>query len=58
MRIGVEQTPGQALVFVHVAQAEDEQTVSNPCFGRRKRNQLLITATSSVYTILLTVNGA
>lgn len=34
------------------------ETVSNLCFGGRKGNQLFITATSSVYTILLTVNGA
>ncbi|ACZ91954.1 SMP-30/gluconolactonase/LRE family protein [Streptosporangium roseum] len=34
------------------------ETVSNLCFGGLKRNQLFITATASVYTILLTVNGA
>lgn len=34
------------------------ETVSNLCFGGLKRNQLFVTATASVYTILLTVNGA
>ncbi|MER5317873.1 SMP-30/gluconolactonase/LRE family protein [Streptosporangium roseum] len=34
------------------------ETVSNLCFGGLKRNQLFITATASVYTIMLTVNGA
>ncbi|GAA4224323.1 gluconolactonase [Streptosporangium album] len=34
------------------------ETVSNICFGGLKRNQLFITATTSVYTIMLTVNGA
>lgn len=32
--------------------------VSNVCFGGAKRNRLFITATSSVYSVLLAVNGA
>jgi gluconolactonase len=34
------------------------ETVANVCFGWPKRNRLYICATSSLYAILLTVNGA
>lgn len=34
------------------------EPVSNLCFGGPKNNQLFVTATTSVYSILLTVNGA
>jgi len=34
------------------------ERVSNVCFGGPKRNRLFITATSSVYAVLLPVNGA
>ena len=34
------------------------EVVSNVCFGGAKRNRLFITATSSVYSVLLPVNGA
>ncbi|MGV9778189.1 SMP-30/gluconolactonase/LRE family protein [Streptosporangium sp. NPDC003464] len=44
---------GTLIGKIHIPEA-----VSNLCFGGLKRNQLFITATSSVYTILLTVNGA
>jgi gluconolactonase len=34
------------------------ETVSNLCFGGPKRNRLFLTATTSVYSLLTTVNGA
>ncbi len=34
------------------------ETVSNVCFGGAKRNRLFITATTSVYSVMLAVNGA
>ena len=34
------------------------ETVSNVCFGGPKRNRLFITATTSVYAVMLAVNGA
>ncbi len=34
------------------------ETVSNVCFGGPKRNRLFITATTSVYSVMLAVNGA
>ncbi|GLW12449.1 gluconolactonase [Microtetraspora sp. NBRC 13810] len=34
------------------------ETVSNLVFGGPKRNRLFVTATTSVYSVLLTVNGA
>lgn len=34
------------------------ERVSNVCFGGQKRNRLFITATSSVYAVMLPVNGA
>lgn len=34
------------------------ETVANVCFGGAKRNRLYICATSSLYAMLLTVNGA
>ena len=33
------------------------ETVSNVCFGGPKRNRLFITATTSVYSVMLAVNG-
>jgi len=33
------------------------ETVSNVCFGGLKRNRLFITATTSVYSVMLAVNG-
>ena len=33
------------------------ERVSNVCFGGQKRNRLFITATASVYSVLLPVNG-
>jgi gluconolactonase len=33
------------------------ETVSNLCFGGAKRNRLFMTATTSVYSLFLTVNG-
>jgi gluconolactonase len=33
------------------------ETVSNVCFGGLKRNRLFITATTSVYAVMLAVNG-
>lgn len=33
------------------------ETVSNVCFGGAKRNRLFITATTSVYSVMLAVNG-
>ncbi len=33
------------------------ETVSNVCFGGPKRNRLFITATTSVYSVMLPVNG-
>ena len=33
------------------------ETVSNICFGGLKRNRLFITATTSVYSVMLAVNG-
>ncbi|WP_433248011.1 SMP-30/gluconolactonase/LRE family protein [Streptosporangium sp. CA-135522] len=44
---------GTLIGKIHIPEA-----VSNLCFGGLKRNQMFITATSSVYSILLTVNGA
>ena len=34
------------------------ETVSNLCFGGPKRNRLFLTATTSLYSLLTTVNGA
>jgi len=34
------------------------ETVSNVCFGGPKRNRLFITATTSVFSVMLAVNGA
>ncbi len=34
------------------------ETVSNVCFGGLKRNRLFITATTSVYAVMLAVNGS
>ncbi len=34
------------------------ETVSNVCFGGPKRNRLFITATTSIYSVMLAVNGA
>ncbi|WP_031158323.1 SMP-30/gluconolactonase/LRE family protein [Streptosporangium roseum] len=44
---------GTLIGKIHIPEA-----VSNLCFGGLKRNQLFVTATASVYTIMLTVNGA
>lgn len=34
------------------------EPVSNVCFGGEKRNRLFITATTSVYSVMLAINGA
>jgi len=34
------------------------EPVSNVCFGGAKRNRLFITATTSLYAVMLAVNGA
>ncbi|MFF5205180.1 SMP-30/gluconolactonase/LRE family protein [Streptosporangium sp. NPDC000396] len=45
---------GTLIGKIHIPEA----AVSNLCFGGLKRNRMFITASASVYSIMLTVNGA